>query len=141
MKLEISDPKDLLDRSFILWLKVKIRDKILVNINPKKLINWDKYLNENNVYKSIYKKKISARDIIVAGAMNLDFSKSESKFMIYINHNTFTPGLDRVKLETICKLINFGDLQNKGYPIFTDTFDYFAESIQDYVDRYLHGML
>ena len=141
MKLEISDPKDLLDRSFILWLKVKIRDKILVNINPKKLINWDKYLNENNVYKSIYKKKISARDVIVAGAMNLDFSKSESKFMIYINHNIFTPGLDRVKLETICKLINFGDLQNKGYPIFTDTFDYFAESIQDYVDRYLHGML
>ena len=141
MQLEISDPKNLLDRSFILWLKVKIRDKILADLDLKKLIVWDKYLNENNVYKSIYKKQINTRDIIVAGAMNLDFSKSESNFMIYINRNIFTPGLDRIKLESICKLINFGDLRIKGYPIFTDTFDYFAESIQDYIDSYLHGML
>ena len=141
MQLEISDPKNLLDRSFILWLKVKIRDKILADLDLKKLIVWDKYLNENNVYKSIYKKQINTRDIIVAGAMNLDFSKSESNFMIYINRNIFTPGLDRIKLEAICKLINFGDLGIKGYPIFTNTFDYFAESIQDYIDSYLHGML
>ncbi len=141
MKLEINDPKNLLDRSFIQWLKVKIRDKIIAGINPKKLIIWDEYLNNNPVYKSIYKKKISALDIIVAGAMNLDFNESGSDFMIYINRNIYTPGLDRVKLETLCKLINFGDLNNKGYPIFTDTFDYFAESIHDYIDRYLHGML
>ena len=141
MQLEISDPKNLLDRSFILWLKVKIRDKILADLDLKKLIVWDKYLNENNVYKSIYKKQINTQDIIIAGAMNLDFSKSESNFMIYINRNIFTPGLDRIKLESICKLINFGDLGIKGYPIFTNTFDYFAESIQDYIDSYFHGML
>ncbi|MBO5712066.1 MAG: hypothetical protein J6R47_04440 [Acholeplasmatales bacterium] len=140
MKLEISDPKNLLDISFINWLKVKIRDKIITDINPKKLINWDNYFNQNNVYKSIYKKRISTLDIIIAGANNLDFSKSESNFMVNINHNIYTPGLDRVKIATVCKLINFGDLENKGYPIFTDTFDYFAENIQTYVDRYLLGM-
>ena len=38
MQLEISDPKNLLDRSFILWLKVKIRDKILVDLDLGLLI-------------------------------------------------------------------------------------------------------
>lgn len=141
MKLEISDPKNLLDRSFIMWLKVKIRDKILSDIDSKKLINWDKYFNNNNVYKSIYKKKISSLDIVTAGAVNLDFTKSESNFLIFVNRNISAPGLDRIKLETVCKLINFGDLETKGYPIFTDTFEYFAKNIQDYVDRYLYGIL
>ena len=141
MKLQINDPKNLLDRSFIMWFKVKVRDKIIQSIQDDKLKAWDKYINENPTYKSIYKKHINIKDIIVAGAANLDFTKSESNFMIFINRNIFTPGLDRIKLESICKLINFGSLEIKGYPIFTNTFDYFAESIQDYVDRYLHGML
>ena len=141
MQLQIEDPKNLLQADFINWLKVKIRDKIISDIEDKKLIVWDEYLNTNSAYVSIYKKKISSKDIIIAGAANLEFSKSESTFSIFINRNVFTPGLDRIKLETICKLINFGDLQIKGYPIFTDTFDYFAESIHDYVDRYLYGML
>lgn len=141
MKLEISDPKNLLDRSFITWFKTKIRNKLIATIEDKKLIVWDEFFNNNPVYISIYKKKISTRDIIIAGANNLDYTKSESNFIITINNNIFTPGLDRIKLQSICKLINFGNLEIKGYPIFTDTFDYFAESIQDYVDRYLHGML
>lgn len=141
MKLEISDPKNLLDRSFIMWLKVKIRDKIISDIDCKKLIKWDEYFNTNNVYKSIYKKKLYTRDLITAGATNLDFTKSESTFTIFVNRNVFTPGLDRIKLETVCKLINFGDLEIKGYSIFTDTFDYFADNIQIYVDRYLLRML
>lgn len=141
MKLEIGDPKNLLDRSFITWFKTKIRNKLIATIEDKKLIVWDEFFNNNPVYISIYKKRISTRDIIIAGANNLDYIKSESNFIITINNNVFTPGLDRIKLQSICKLINFGNLDIKGYPIFTGTFDYFAESIQDYVDRYLHGML
>ena len=141
MKLEIGDPKNLLDRSFIEWLKVKIRNKILADVNLKKLENWDNFFNNQSMYKSIYKKKILTSDIILAGASNLDYVKSESNFWIRINPNIYTPGLDKVKLDVICKLINYGNRDLVGYPIFTDTFEYFAENINEYVDRYLHGLL
>lgn len=141
MKLEIGDPKNLLDRPFIEWLKVKIRNKILADVNLKKLENWDNFFNNQSMYKSIYKKKILTSDIILAGASNLDYVKSESNFWIRINPNIYTPGLDRVKLAVICKLINYGNRDLVGYPIFTDTFEYFAENINEYVDRYLHGLL
>lgn len=141
MKLEIGDPKNLLDRSFIEWLRVKIRNKILADVNLKKLENWDNFFNNQPMYKSIYKKKILTSDIISAGASNLDYVKSESNFWIRINPNIYTPGLDRVKLDVICKLINYGNRDLVGYPIFTDTFEYFAENIDEYVDRYLHGLL
>lgn len=141
MKLEISDPKNLLDRSFIEWFKIKIRNKIVADVNLKKLENWDKFFNNQSMYKSIYKKKISTSDIILAGASNLDYVKSESNFWIRLNPNIHTPGLDRIKLDLICKLINYGNRDLVGYPIFTDTFEYFAENINEYVDRYLHGLL
>lgn len=138
MKLEIGDPKNLLDRSFIIWLKLKIRDKVLADINEAKLVKWDLYFNNNSHFRSIYKKKLSTKDFIIAGAINLDYIKSESSFIIRINNNYYTPGLDRVKLMSICKLINFGNTEVNGYPIFTDTFEYFAQNIQAYVEEYIH---
>lgn len=141
MQLRISDPKGVLDRSFITWLIDQIRDKILLSLNMQKLLAWDEYLNNNPVYKSIYKKKISTRDLIIAGSMNLIFTQSANAWSIFINPNTYAPGLDRVKLSSICKLINFGNFEIRNYPIFTDTFDYFAENIATYIDRYLDGFL
>lgn len=141
MQLEISDHKNLLDRAFIEWLKIKIRDKIIADIDPKKLENWDNFFNNQSMYKSIYKKKISAIDLISAGASNLDYRISDSKFQILLNPNIYASGLDRIKVDTICRLINYGNRDLAGYPIFTDTFNYFAENIDLYVSRYLYGML
>jgi hypothetical protein len=136
MKLEIRDPKNLLDRSFIEWLKLKIRDKILIDTDPHKLLKWDLFFNDNNEFKSIYKKRIQTRDFIIAGAVNLTYTKSEVSFIIRINNNIYTPGLDRIKLISICKLINFGNSEIGGYPIFTNTMNHFAENIQYYVEEY-----
>ena len=140
MKLHLEDPKNIIDRSFIEWVKEKIRDKIISDIDPKKLIAWDEFLNSYPEYKSIYKKRISALDVITAGAMNLDYSSSASNIYIFINRNIFMPGLDRIKVESICKLINFGNQESSGYPIFTNTFEYFAKNISTYIDRYLNGL-
>lgn len=136
MKLKILDPDNILDKSFINWLCIQIRNEVIANINLKKLDNWDQYFNSETVYKSIYKKRISTRDLIVAGISNLYYQVSEDGFWISINPTKLTPGLDRIKLETICKVINYGNRQIIGYPIFTDTFQNIADNITDYVQKY-----
>ena len=136
MKLKIIDPDNILDKSFINWLCIQIRNEVIANINLKKLDNWDQYFNSETVYKSIYKKRISTRDLIVAGISNLYYQVSEDGFWISINPTKLTPGLDRIKLETICKVINYGNRQIIGYPIFTDTFQNIADNITDYVQKY-----
>jgi hypothetical protein len=50
-------------------------------------------------------------------------------------------GLDRVRIETLCRLINYGNSSVKGYPIFTDTFNQVALNIKLYVDEYLREKL
>ena len=137
MKLAIFDANELIDIDFIKWLILRIRNTIIQNINNDKLKKWDEFFNSSTVYKNIYKKKISTRDIIISGACNLTYLTTESEFIIQINPNIFTPGLDRVKLNAICKLINFGNLEISGYKIFTDVFNKFALEISDYVDLYL----
>lgn len=141
MHLEIKDPDNLLDNKFIIWLKTKIRNKILADLDTDKLIKWDNYFNDNPVYKSIYKKQIQSIDIITAGASNLIHSDQDELINICINPNVYTPGLDRIKLLTICKLINYGNQELSGYPIFTNTFEYFSDNIQKYVNLYLIGVL
>lgn len=137
MKLKITDPNKILDRPFINWLCIQIRDKVIVDLDLNKLINWDNYFNSEIVYKSIYKKKISTRDVIIAGVSNLIYQLSDSGFFISINPNIFTPGLDRIKLLTICKTINFGNQQITGYPIFTNTFQYIADHLNEYMERFM----
>lgn len=137
MKLEITDPSGILGKSFIEWLAIQIRNKVIKEININKLIRWDEYFNSETVYKSIYKKKISTKDIITAGICNLYYQTSETGFWIKINPNIFTPGLDRIKLDTICRLINYGNQQISGYPIFTTVFEDIAQHINEYVERYM----
>lgn len=138
MKLKINDPQGILDRPFITWLMVQIRNKVIIETNLKKLERWDEYFNSENVYKSIYKKRILTKDIITAGISNLCYQLTEDGFDISINPNIYTPGLDRIKLLSICKLINFGNQQISGYPIFTNIFQEVADSINDYVEKYLN---
>ena len=140
MKLKIDDPKNILDASFIEWFKMKIRDKIIGDSKFDKLDKWDKFFNSQNIYKSIYKKKILTYDIILAGANNLRSIRNNNTVYLDIDPNIYYIGLDRVKLEILCKTINFGNIEVAGYPIFSDTFKYFSENIKSYIDIYLIGI-
>ena len=111
---------------------------LISRIDPKKLEVWDIYLQSLPAYWDIYKKyKKSAKDLLIFAAKNLIHSESDEEFNVYINDTIYSPFLDTIKLNSFCKLINFGDLTCKGYPIFTECFDYIAENIQDLVDTYL----
>ena len=141
MKFEISDPDNILDKDFIDWLKIKIRDRFLMELNIEKLKRWDEFFNSNPVYKSIYKKRINTKDLLVAGILNLECTQANSSYILSINQNAYVPGLDRIKIATVCKLVNYGNLEISGYPIFTDILEYFADNIVEYVDRYVYNIL
>lgn len=140
MKLIVTYTNDSLDLDFGKWLIKRIQEKFILAIDENKLKRWDKFFEESDEYKSIYRKKILTKDILIVGIRNLICRKFPQKLIIHINNNLFVPGLDRVRIETVCKLINFGNTEIKGYPIFTEVFGEVADNIHDYINEYLKGI-
>lgn len=141
MKLSINSSAQLFNDAFLNWLRPKIRDKIIADINPNKLKLWDNFFNNQPLYKNIYKKKISTLDLLIAGANNLRYQKSANGYYYEINPNIYLPGYTDIKLNAACKAINFGNQEMAAYPIFTETFNYFNAHIDEYMNAYLLGSL
>lgn len=136
MTLEIHYKEDAIDRNFVTWLTDIIRDQVKFSINGLKLIVWDEYLNKEGTLDFTTRKSITAKELIEQGADNFIIKDVPNKFIIQINNNINVNGLKSTKLETLCRLINFGNTSIKGYPIFTDTFHNVEEHIDDYVEIY-----
>lgn len=136
MTLEIHYKEDAIDRNFVIWLTDIIRDQVKFSINGLKLIVWDEYLNKEGTLDFTTRKSITAKELIEQGADNFIIKDVPNKFIIQINNNINVNGLKSTKLETLCRLINFGNTSIKGYPIFTDTFHNVEEHIDDYVEIY-----
>ena len=129
MRLDINTKYGL---EFVLYIIKKLQEYIIGNINDKKLVFIEEYINQN--YKSMYRKHISARDVLVSGAMNLTYQIYANKFTVEIDSKQILYGTN-AKLYDICKLINFGVLGIGSYPILTDSFDYFKDNL-DYMYEY-----
>ena len=129
MRLDINTKYGL---EFVLYIIKKLQEYIIGNINDKKLVFIEEYINQN--YKSIYRKHISARDVLVSSAMNLTYQIYANKFTIEIDSKQILYGTN-AKLYDICKLINFGVLGIGSYPILTESFDYFKDNL-DYMYEY-----
>lgn len=129
MRLDINTKYGL---EFVLYIIKKLQEYIIGNINDKKLVFIEEYINQN--YKSVYRKHISARDILVSSAMNLTYQIYANKFTVEIDSKQILYGTN-AKLYDICKLINFGVLGIGSYPILTESFDYFKDNL-DYMYEY-----
>ena len=129
MRLDINAKYGL---EFVLYIIKKLQEYIIGNINDKKLVFIEEYINQN--YKSIYRKHISARDVLVSSAMNLTYQIYANKFTVEIDSKQILYGTN-AKLYDICKLINFGVLGIGSYPILTESFDYFKDNL-DYMYEY-----
>ncbi len=140
MKLEILDKNDELTVLFGSWLIREIQNQFILQLNPGKLKNWDKFFEESKDYKSLYNKKISTQEILLHGIKTLVCDKIPGKLIIRLNNNQFVPGLDRVRVDTVIRLITFGNTLIQGYPLLLDVLDEVAENINDYTSMYLEGI-
>lgn len=140
MRLSIQDPNNELDREFGLWLISRIQAHLRAHIDPKKLIPWNKFFNEAEEVPRLYRSKISAERILELGLANLSVKKIPNKLEIFMLKNKFVPGLDRVSVDTACRLITFGNQSISGYPVLLTTFQHFVDNINYYVELYEEGV-
>lgn len=137
MELRIYDDKGFIEKSFGEWLIPRIKVKLISNISKYKgLVNWDKYLTKSSTLDRLYDMNYHSSDIVVFAAKNLVCTGTDGEITIHFDYNKFVPGFNKLKLDTIIKTINYGTRDTKACPIFTDSFDYFAEDIETYVRQY-----
>lgn len=139
MRIEIADPTGILTIKFGQWLIKQIQSEIAATVNSAKLEKWDKFFATTDEYKSIYSKPVTTKSILLAGLKSLVCDIGVGKLIIRFNSTLFVPGMNHVNLETTIKLINYGTVDVKGYPIFSDTFVRVADNINDYVSMYMEG--
>lgn len=140
MKLLIQDPNNELDREFGFWLIFKIREYFNHQLDPKKLTNWDKFFNESDEIVKLYSTQIRSESILQLGINNLTVRKIPDGLEVFILKNKYVPGLDRISVDSACRLITFGNQSLSGYPVLLTTFQHFVDNINYYVDLYDEGV-
>ena len=73
------------------------------------------------------------------GMSNLVHKRFDTVTQIFINPNLTYPGTN-LKVEDLCKIINYGTLSIDAYPIFSMTFEHFSKNLGKYVDRCIMGV-
>ena len=135
MKLHVYDDHKFVDIGFGFWLIPMIRAKLITNSRRYKLANWDKFLNESESISRLYSRKYTTQEIIIFAANNLTCKGIDGDINILFAEKP-VPGFDRLSLNSIIKTINYGTLDVKACPIFTDTLNFFAENINTYLQMY-----
>ena len=139
MKLEILDENNELDYAFGRWLIKQIQLEFRVDVDQRKLQNWDKFFEGSEEYKGIYSQPVKAITILQTALKNLQCDNLPDKLVIKFNQNQFMPGFDRVKVDTLLRLITFGNNSLQGYPIIKDILQRVADNIGKYIDMYVEG--
>lgn len=138
MELVIYDSEGVLSSHFSKWFLRIIKETLIQNIDKQKAKMWNEYLNSTTTFKSIYLKNIDAVSVLMIGINNIVLTRVQNKLIYHIDNNQYVPGLDRVKVIDICKLINYGTLSHPAYPLFTSVFTEMQQHFSEYVDVYLH---
>lgn len=138
MNLVIEDKRELLGDDFSSWLIDKMKIHFYSILDKNKLIRWDKYLNETETIKKIYDITLSSEKILKDGIESLVCDRFPQCLVIHIDRTQLVFGLYYTKLESLCKLINYGNSQISGYPILSEVFQEFVDNIDTYIDRYVY---
>ena len=142
MKLTVVDSSGVIDRSFAVWLTSQVKALLIKNLKLQKLQKWDEFLTTSEEIDRLYSKRYFAYDVIEQGIQSLMFRfVNPTSFEIYINPNTLVKGYKQWKLESACKLINYGNLEVSAVPVFTSVFERVQENINEYAKTYYNVWL
>jgi hypothetical protein len=134
MRLVIKDPDGIVSHRFCMWLITQIRRKYFTEVKIKKYSRVDDYLLTLALMER--HKGISSHNIVQQGLSNLIVSSDVDSYSIHINDSIFFDSVEGIKLSSMCKLINYGTLSVKGYPIITELFTYYANNIDNLLKYY-----
>lgn len=137
MQLVLYDEANKLPKLFPQWLLRRIKTNLVHNMNTAKINLWNDVLNEQYKEFKLYPLSLKADRIIRLGIDHVIISSTDDTVIYHIDSNVFVPGLDRVKVSEICKLINYGTLSQEGFPLFTQTFNEVENNFTYYISEYL----
>ena len=133
MKLVVDDKTNTVDYGFCVWLISQLKNEYRLKVNPKKYAPIDAYIDSLE-FMSAHNE--NANDIVWRGFNELTIKRGTNSYTIQINPNMWFDVANKIKLSSMCSLINFGTLAVKGYPIITDIFDEAANHIDALVYHY-----
>ena len=129
-----------IDKHFIRWLLPLIKYKILKDINNPQIKHFNQLVSESNLLDTYKNNNIEfdARRIILMSINNLRYTEHKDVFIIEIDNNKKVPGYS-ITLENLCKIINFGTLDIKGFPIYTNAFNHIVVNLKAYYGKYYYS--
>lgn len=136
MELRIRDSNQIVDVEFGNWLISLIKVKLLSSLTKYNFDKWNEYLTKSDKLTRLYTRNYTVFEVVRFASTNIVCKGSDGDISIQFDNTKLVPGFDRLHLHTIVKTINYGTLDIKGCPIFTDTFDYFSKDIDTYVSMY-----
>lgn len=126
MNLIIENKNKLDLDSFTIWL---------LDIIKKYFVSYCDYLKLNKFNGEVWQKYTinNIDEWFYEIVDNLQIKSQNNNYIIQINPYKQIEGISLINL---AKFINYGNLNNKGYPIFTQVFNYFADNLQDFYNLY-----
>jgi hypothetical protein len=129
MRISIDNSSGKYEDGFFEYLKRFTTRQLILNLNPLKLKKFEEAINQEEELLKPFRKSFSGRDIFYAGANNLNVIKFfDGRVILQVDPNVIYYGT-RVKLITLIRFLNYGNGDYKGYPIFTDTFNYVRNNL------------
>lgn len=136
MEIRLKDDKNIFTEDFVVFYIERIKQKLPTMINKKKLYRWDDYLNQLDITNGRY--TLTAYNILIAGVNNLVYKKINDEYIINVNNNAFIPYVEE-SVESLVKLITYGNFEIKGYDVFIKCFEYFLYNVYKYYNEYVMG--
>lgn len=103
-------------------------------IDNEKLVLFDKflhgYLSDIDDINSSQTNAISAQELIKIAQNNVISTRSSGLITLSINDKITIPNT-HIKIEPLCRLLNYGNFDLPPYPIFDLTFDYISNHINE----------
>ena len=123
------------NEEFSNWLLNIIKQEIITNLNPRKLSVYEEYIKESNVFNLDEKTLNNLNLLNVIYKFVRTLRKDTFKNSYLYSFNTHIK-YGNITYYEICKLVNYGNSEIKGYPFITDVFSNIRTNIKEYKDIY-----
>lgn len=137
MKLIIECDKNITS-SFIRWLIKLIKIQILSNINNKRLVTFNSYINTRNVFQCSY--PVNVKKILLQMVNSMYYVRVGKYYVI-----TFNPSIPllntRFKMVDVINFVTYGNTEIRGVPIISDVFTGIERNIEKYYKLYTNGLI
>ena len=117
------------------WLLKVVRHEIISNLNPRKLSVYEEYIKESNIFNMSQKTLNNFKIINVIYIFIRTLRKDTFKHTYIYSFNEHIK-YDNVTYYEICKLVNYGNSEIKGYPFITNVLSNIQKNIKEYEHIY-----